>query len=111
MIGKRIGLAATIAVLVILVAAGCAAGPNDVSNAGVHVAGFWHGLWHGMIYPITFIISLFTDRVSIYEVHNNGAWYDFGFVLGIGVLHTIVRPSHARRIRNRNRRRDGDGAM
>jgi hypothetical protein len=24
--------------------------------------------------------------VSIYDVHNNGNWYDFGFVLGAVVL-------------------------
>ena len=42
------------------------------------------GLWQGIIVPITFIISLFSDTVSIYEVHNNGGWYDFGFVIGAG---------------------------
>ena len=44
--------------------------------------GFWRGLWNGIIAPITFVISLFTDKVRMYEVHNNGGWYDFGFVLG-----------------------------
>jgi hypothetical protein len=46
-------------------------------------AGFWLGLWHGLITPVTFVISLFTDHVNIYEVHNNGNWYDFGYVLGL----------------------------
>lgn len=50
------------------------------------VAGFWLGLWHGIIAPVTFVISLFTDNVNLYEVHNNGNWYDFGFVLGAGIL-------------------------
>jgi hypothetical protein len=45
-------------------------------------AGFWAGLWHGLICIITFIISLFTDSVRIYEVNNSGTWYDFGFILG-----------------------------
>ena len=36
--------------------------------------------------PVTFVISLFTDNVNLYEVHNNGNWYDFGFVLGAGIL-------------------------
>jgi len=44
------------------------------------------GLWQGLISPLTFIVSLFTDDVSIYEVHNNGGWYDFGFILGIGAF-------------------------
>ncbi len=47
-------------------------------------AGFLGGLWHGMIAPITFIVSLFTSDVSIYETNNNGRWYEFGFMLGIG---------------------------
>ena len=46
-------------------------------------AGFWAGLWHGFIVVITFIISLFTDTVTIYEINNNGGWYNFGFVLGL----------------------------
>ena len=45
-------------------------------------AGFWAGYWHGMIAPIAFVVSLFNEHVGIYETHNNGKWYDFGFVLG-----------------------------
>lgn len=68
----------------VLVLGACAAGPNlDASPGGY---GFWWGLWQGMILPITFIVSLFTDTVSIYEVDNNGNWYDFGFMLGIALF-------------------------
>jgi len=77
----------TLVLLISLVA--CTAGPNttmDVPSADGLVAGFFRGLWHGIIAPVTFIISLFTDQVSLYEVHNNGGWYDFGFVLGAGIL-------------------------
>ena len=80
-------------VLVLAVAAlvltACAAGPNpEVGFADAYgtLAGFWLGLWHVIIAPITFIISLFTDDVSIYAVNNSGGWYDFGFVLGAGIL-------------------------
>jgi hypothetical protein len=45
-------------------------------------AGFWAGYWHGMIAPITFFVGLFKPGVRIYETHNNGAWYDLGFILG-----------------------------
>lgn len=70
----------------VLLLVGCAAGPNDVAQVGTtDLAGFWLGLWHGVISPVTFVISLFTDGVSVYEVHNNGNWYDFGFVLGVCV--------------------------
>jgi hypothetical protein len=81
----RIGL--ILGMLVLLAA--CAAGVNPEVGVAVEsdgIAGFWLGLWHGVIAPITFIISLFTDKVNLYEVHNNGNWYDFGFVLGAGIL-------------------------
>ncbi len=67
-------------VLLILLIAGCAAN-NTMYDT--EPAGFWAGLWHGLIICITFIISLFTDNVSIYEVSNTGGWYNFGFVLGL----------------------------
>ena len=73
----------------VLVLTACAAGANpEVGMAAESgdVAGFWLGLWHGIIAPVTFVISLFTDNVNIYEVHNSGNWYDFGFVLGAGIL-------------------------
>ena len=50
------------------------------------VAGFWLGIWHGLISPITFVISLFTHGVRLYEIHNNGSWYNFGFVIGAGLF-------------------------
>jgi hypothetical protein len=58
------------------------AGPNDLAGHP-GAAGFWRGLLHGILAPITFLISLFTDKVSMYEVHNAGGWYDFGFLVGI----------------------------
>ena len=76
-------------VLALIVLAGCAAGPNgmiDRPDEEGHVAGFWMGLWHGIIAPVTFAISLFSDNVSLYEVHNNGGWYDFGFLLGLATV-------------------------
>ena len=60
----------------------CAAGPN-VEEGGPDAAGFWLGLWQGLISPITFIVSLFTDSVNIYEVNDNSNWYNFGFMLGV----------------------------
>jgi len=80
------GLALAMLAVAMVVLAGCAAGPNELrgmpDDEG-EVAGFWSGLWHGIIAPITFIVSLFRDNVRIYEVHNDGNWYDFGFMLGM----------------------------
>ncbi len=85
---KRALLLAGLLLLCLLLAA-CAAGPNQLAKtAGPQgkVAGFWLGLWHGLIAPVTFIISLFTGTVQMYEVHNNGGWYNFGFLLGMMIL-------------------------
>lgn len=61
------------------------AGPNSKYKLkGASPAGFWAGFWHGIIAPLIFIIGLFSEKVKIYETKNNGRWYDFGFVLGIG---------------------------
>jgi hypothetical protein len=92
-------LLALLLVVAVLLLAGCAAGPNPNVVQPVKeakVAGFWLGLWHGIIAPITFIISLFSKSVNIYEVHNNGGWYNFGFVLGLSVCFGgSGRGSHA----------------
>ncbi len=78
-----------ILLVLIFVFSSCVAGPNELekkpNNEG-KIAGFWKGLWHGLIAPITFIISIFTKTVRLYEVHNSGFWYNFGFVLGAGLF-------------------------
>lgn len=76
--------------VVVLVLGACAAGANPTLDTPVpgegSPAGFWLGLWQGFILPVTFVVSLFTDTVSVYEVHNSGNWYDFGYVLGISAV-------------------------
>lgn len=64
----------------------CAHVQPDLTCLTGKVYGFWNGLWHGMVCPFTFIGSLFNHDVTIYAVNNNGAWYNFGFVLGVGGL-------------------------
>ena len=76
-------------ILLIMVIAGlsaCTAGPNalkSVADAEGAIAGFWLGLWHGFIALFTFIVSLLNDNVGVYEAHNNGGWYNFGFIMGV----------------------------
>jgi len=74
-----------------------AAGTGDYTAAAP--AGFWSGLLHGMISWFAFVLSLFGVDVSIYETVNNGAWYDFGFLMGVGstVGGTSVSTSRRRR--------------
>jgi len=78
---------------VLLLLAGCTASPNPSVNTPApdgSPAGFWLGLWHGVILPITFVVSLFKASVGIYEVHNNGNWYNAGFVIG-AVFFAVAR--------------------
>jgi hypothetical protein len=75
---------------VVVLLASCAAGVNvqiDTFNDQGVIAGFWRGVWHGMIAPITFVVSLFNSGVKMYEVHNNGGWYDLGFLFGLGAVY------------------------
>ena len=85
---KRV-LGLSFVLVLVLVLASCAPGPNSAEktpNAQGKIAGFWMGLWQGLISPITFIVSIFSKTVRIYEVHNNGFWYNFGFVIGAGLF-------------------------
>lgn len=49
-------------------------------------SGFWWGVWHGMIAPFSLVVSWFSDSVEMYDVNNNGGWYDFGFAIGAGII-------------------------
>jgi Na+/H+-dicarboxylate symporter len=79
----------TLIVLVLLllsILAGCAPGPNQskgITSEHKVVAGFWLGLWQGFIAPFVFVASLFKGNLNIYEVHNNGTWYNFGYLFGL----------------------------
>jgi len=81
---RGVGFVLLVLALVLLV--GCAAGPNNMADTPDEegtVAGFWLGLWHGVIAPITFIVSLFNDNVTMYAVHNDGGWYNAGFLFAL----------------------------
>jgi len=85
---KRAKIAAVLLILMIALV-GCAPGVNTLTgtaDAEGEVDGFLDGLWHGIIAPVTFIISLFSDNVEMYEVHNSGGWYNFGFLLGMMII-------------------------
>jgi hypothetical protein len=46
-------------------------------------ANFWVGLWQGLIICLSFIASWFDKNIVLYQVHNNGFWYNFGFMIGL----------------------------
>ena len=71
------------AVLTAAALTSCTPEANSAVSSAPDPAGFWLGLWHGFITLFTFVISLFTDNINIYEINNNGGWYNFGYVLGV----------------------------
>jgi len=82
--------------------AGCVPGPDNmkgVPGEKVSVAGFWLGLWQGFIAPFVFVVSLFKSDFNIYEVHNNGAWYNFGYLFGLAGFFGGSRNRARRRCR------------
>jgi hypothetical protein len=86
-------LLAAVALAGVLSLSGCAADRNPLEDSATHAAcctelggtsaGFWLGIWHGTISPVTFFVSLFSSSTGVYEVHNNGGWYNLGFFLGL----------------------------
>ena len=73
-----------IIVVITLAFTACAPGNEKFTT---ELAGFWMGLWHGFISFFTFIISLFNDNVTIYELNNSGKLYNLGFILGIAIFY------------------------
>jgi hypothetical protein len=65
----------------VLVLSACAAGNPQFSQETP--AGFWWGVWHGVISVVSLIVHIFNENVAVYETHNTGGWYDFGFLLGV----------------------------
>jgi hypothetical protein len=75
-----------LAVVMLFTLGACVPGPNQLQGANgprATVAGFWLGVWQGFIAPFVFVVSLFRHDMNIYEVHNNGAWYNFGYLFGL----------------------------
>jgi hypothetical protein len=80
--GRKAYIGGVILLLLPLLLAGCATQVTGTVKADA--PGFWLGLVQGFIAPVTFVVSLFKPDVAVYAVPNSGAWYNFGFVLGIG---------------------------
>ena len=78
---RRLGLRFA-ALAIGLVLAGCAHHVPEAVSA--EAPGFWLGLVQGIFAPFAFIASFFDRSIAIYSVPNDGGWYDFGFLCGIG---------------------------
>ena len=71
---------------------------------------FVRGLIDGIVAPISFVISLFSSTVRMYQFPNIGRWYDFGCLIGLsfwgsGGSHVVTRYIYVDR---RNGRRETD---
>lgn len=77
-------------------------GPNPLLNTAAsnsRIAGILPGIWHGIISPVTLVWSLLNPKVQMYEVHNNGSEYNFGFLIGLAILSLILGITVGRRRR------------
>ena len=78
--------------------------PGDGSYSTDDPANFLSGIWHGWIAPLSLIIGLFKHNVRIYEVFNNGWWYDFGYyiaIIGGGFGGISLTRSHSNKKKNK----------
>lgn len=56
------------------------------------VYGFWNGVGDSFSAPWAFMSNvIWGTNHGIYQTHNNGNWYDFGYVFGIGLIFLPIR--------------------
>ncbi len=82
---KKTYIAVALILCVTFMSVSCAPGNerwDQEINPG-HRAGFWAGIWHGLIIIITFVVSLFTNEVGLYEMNHTGWPYNLGFLIGL----------------------------
>jgi hypothetical protein len=48
-------------------------------------ANFWLGLWQGLNVFLSFIASWFDNNIVLYQVNNNGFWYNLGYLVALSV--------------------------
>lgn len=80
-LNKKTVLIIILVLLAGLILSGCI--PGDGRNTEGNPAGFFWAIWHGWIAPVSLIISIFNDSISIYEVNNTGFFYDLGYYMAI----------------------------
>lgn len=83
---KNLIIQVVFVLLAVFLLSACAEAQHVEACKTGHTYGFLGGLWHGIIAPFSFVCSLFMDNVAVWAVNNNGGWYTFGFLIGIGGL-------------------------
>lgn len=83
-----------VAIVIVVLFASCAPSQPQIKEYLIgYQYGFFGGFWHGLIAPFSFIASLVNSDVSVWAINNNGGWYAFGFVLGIGGFSSLFSSS------------------
>ena len=81
---KTLGWRSVGVIVLMVLVSSCFAEQSRIAGLGTgQRPGFLLGFWHGFIAPISFVVSLFSEKIRIYAVPNTGKLYDFGFMLGI----------------------------
>lgn len=83
---KNLFTVSVFVLIAILLFSSCAEVQNIEACRSGEPYGFLGGLWHGVIAPVSFVLGLFMDDVAVWAVNNNGGWYEFGFLIGVGSL-------------------------
>ncbi len=78
---SRYRLLALAAVAALFTLAACATRPMGTH----HDPAFIRGVIDGLLAPVSFVLSLFSDTIRMYQFPNIGRWYDFGFLIGLSV--------------------------
>lgn len=75
--------------LIALTAALTACATQPLALTASELPGFFTGIWHGLVAPLALIGEIFlNDR--IYAFPNSGGWYDFGYMIGIGIAIGVI---------------------
>ncbi|WP_294123159.1 hypothetical protein [Sphingomonas sp.] len=85
-----------LAVIIAALALAACVATESANAVQPNAPGFLLGVWHGFIFPVSFILSLFVDKIDVYAVPNNGHFYDFGYFVGICFLGVGARSSKRR---------------
>lgn len=92
----KLGILLVIILLMSITLTGCL--PGDGKRTETKPGNFLTGIWHGWVAPLSIIVGIFDKDIRVYEVHNTGWWYDFGFYIaiisGFGSLSLVRRKKY-----------------